>query len=147
MSTAQHLATIELLRSRSFPRQRGPSGVGTSGPGYHLVELLAGEAEEPGTDGEQADDQADDQAGAEHDALAAILTARFGEPRQVGLLGARIRLERGEEIPPPWYELSAGPGYAQLWRIQGRWLALALEEGDGERPARLLAAVTETDPP
>jgi hypothetical protein len=141
MSTAQHLATIELLRSRSFPRQRGPSDVGTSGPGYHLAELSAGEA--PAGD----DQQGDDQQAAEHEALAALLTARYGEPRQVGLLGARVRLERGEEIPAPWYELSVGPGYVQLWRIQGRWLALALAEGNGEYPSRLLAAVTETDPP
>lgn len=137
MSTAQHLATIELLRSRSFPRQRGPSDLGSSGPGYHLADLSAGEAR-PGDDAQQA---------AEHEALAALLTARFGEPRHVGLLGARIRLERGEEIPAPWYELSVGPGYVQLWRIQDRWLALALAEGNEERPPRLLAAVTETDPP
>ncbi|MFF1421639.1 hypothetical protein [Streptomyces sp. NPDC058280] len=162
MTTAQHLAVIELLRVRAFPAERGPSEVGTSGPGYHLAEL-------PRSDGFRYDgfrsDGGDedvarriedaDQCAAEHTALTEILSARFGEPQYISLWSVHVRGGEGEEIPEPWRELSEGLRYLHLWRIEGRWLAVGMAgegegEGDGEsgeRRPRLVAAVTETDPP
>lgn len=145
MTTAQHLAVIELLRVRAFPAERGPSEVGTSGPGYHLAELARSDGlqdDEAARRGEDAD-----QYGAEHTALTEILTVRFGEPQHVSLWSVQVRGSEGEEIPEPWRELSNGPRYLHLWRIEGRWLAVgAVQEGE-EEPFRLIAAVTETDPP
>ncbi|MFJ9212882.1 hypothetical protein [Streptomyces sp. NPDC102264] len=148
MTTAQQLAVIELLRVRAFPAERGPTEVGSSGPGYHLADLFRG------------DGVADaDQHGAEHTALTGILTARFGEPYYISLWSVRTRVSEGEEIPDPWCELSGAFACLHLWRWEGRWLALgaageeeAAEEAGadgeaGERPFRIVVAVTETDPP
>ena len=40
---AQHLATIDLLRARPFPAQRGRQAAVVRGPGYHLAELATSE--------------------------------------------------------------------------------------------------------
>ncbi|MFJ4923082.1 hypothetical protein [Streptomyces sp. NPDC088725] len=141
MSIARHLATIELLRTRDFPPEHGPCGVddraGASGPGYHLAELARAEAHMP-DDGQHA---------AEYDALIDLLTRRLGEPQWISLWSIRERAGRGEAIPRPWYELSAGHESVHLWRTESRWLALAVADGSGDQPRRLIAAVTETDPP
>ncbi|MEV7426463.1 hypothetical protein [Streptomyces sp. NPDC091212] len=141
MTTAQHLAAIELLRAAAFPAVRGPTGPGTGGPGWALVELAGG-----------ADTE---QCGAEHTALVDLLTVRLGEPDVLSLWSLQARVTGGEEIPEPWRELSSGPRWLHLWRIGGRWLAVGLADGAGIGSAegadgpgcRLLAAVTETDPP
>ncbi|QXE38019.1 hypothetical protein KQY30_31100 [Streptomyces sp. GMY02] len=146
MTTAQRLAVIELLRAREFPAARGRSEVGTSGPGYHLAELAHGDGFLGDDDGARRIEEAE-QLGAEHTALTEILTARYGEPDHLSLWSLRIRGGEGEEIPEPWRELSDGPRFLHLWRIEGRWLAVGLAGEDGEQPLRLMAAVTETDPP
>ncbi|MFJ1646114.1 hypothetical protein [Streptomyces sp. NPDC088258] len=140
MTTARHLAVIDLLRAAAFPAVRGPTGTGTGGPGYHLVELAGG-----------ADPE---QCGAEHTALVDLLTVRLGEPDFLSLWSLQARITGGEEIPEPWRELSSGPLRLHLWWTEGRWLAVGLAEGpvDGAGGAdgpgcRLIAAVTDTDPP
>ncbi|MER8000402.1 hypothetical protein ACWEJP_05335 [Streptomyces sp. NPDC004749] len=145
MTTAQHLAVIERLRARAFPARRGPSDVGTSGPGYHLAELARGGGLGD-DDGTRRADEAD-QFDAEHAALAEILTLRFGEPWYMSTWSVQVRGGEGEEIPEPWRELSGGPRFLYLWRVEDRWLAVGLAEADEERPFRLLAVVTATDPP
>ncbi|MFF3751941.1 hypothetical protein ACFYYH_16025 [Streptomyces sp. NPDC002018] len=145
MSTAQRLAVIELLRARPFPAEPGPSEVGASGPGYHLAELARSEGfwDDDGT--RRVEDA--DQYGAEHTALTELLTGRYGEPHRLSLWSLQVRAGEGEEIPQPWRELSDGLRFLHLWRTGGRWIALGLTEDEGEQPFRLIAAVTETDPP
>ncbi|MDX3853552.1 hypothetical protein [Streptomyces sp. AK02-01A] len=58
-----------------------------------------------------------------------------------------IRGGEGEEIPEPWRELSSGVRWLRLWRTGDRWLAVGLAGGTGDQRFRLVAAVTETDPP
>ncbi|WP_329031988.1 hypothetical protein OIE71_03360 [Streptomyces sp. NBC_01725] len=145
MSTARHVATIDLLCARSFPAERAGSEVGTSGPGYHLVELARGESfwEDDGSRRVQEAEQYE----AECAALASVLAARWGEPQLVSLWSTRVRGGEGEEIPEPWRELSHGVGHVHLWRTGGRWVAVGVSHQGEEHPFQLLAAVTETDPP
>lgn len=145
MSTAQHIATIDLLCARTFPTARAGFETGTSGPGYHLAELASGEGfwEDDGTRRAQEAEQYE----AECTALASVLAARWGEPQLVSLWSTRVRAAEGEEIPEPWHELSYGVDHAHLWRTGGRWVAVGVSWQGEEQPFQLLAAVTEIDPP
>lgn len=147
MTTAHHLRLIDEMRAREFPAERVPSGSGVSGPGYHTAFLHA--------DDEHGDDD-DDEAGrledraqcvAEHDALLTLLSSRWGEPQTVSLWSAQERMMAGEEIPEPWADPVASCEYLELWRIEGRWIALGLcleEDGPG---CELSVLVTVLDPP
>ncbi|ANS63675.1 hypothetical protein SLINC_1451 [Streptomyces lincolnensis] len=60
-----------------------------------------------------------------------------------------LRIERGEEIPESWATMSALVDELNLWQPHGtdRWVALGVADRDPADEARLLALVTETDPP
>lgn len=166
MSTAEHLAAIDLLRSREFPAEHGRSPCGVGGPGYHIAELLtSGDFwEDDGTEWETTSDQYD----AERDALTVLLAERWGAPQifslaslferaqadgfdDVGETGAGETGEgeagAGEDIPEPWGSLSCSVPDLHLWRVDGRWIALGVSQWDKELPFQLLAVVTEIDPP
>ncbi|MFI6693763.1 hypothetical protein ACIBLA_18790 [Streptomyces sp. NPDC050433] len=145
MSTAQHLATIDLLCARPFPAERIGSEAGTSGPGYHLAELASGEGFWA-DDGTRRVTEAE-QYEAECAALASLLAARWGEAELVSLWSTRVRAGEGEEIPEPWRELSDGVGHAHLWRTGSRWVAVGVSWQGDDQPFQLLVAVTEIDPP
>ncbi|MET9552446.1 hypothetical protein [Streptomyces sp. NPDC006645] len=145
MSTARHLATIDLLCARPFPAERAGSEMGTSGPGYHLAELASGESFRE-DDGARRAEEAE-QYEAECAALASVLEVRWGEPHLVSLWSTRVRGGEGEEIPEPWRALSDGVGHAHLWRTGGRWVVIGVSVQGEEQPFQLLAAVTEIDPP
>src|SRR5436309_3439910 len=110
--TAQHLATIDLLRSLPFPEaSQLPAGCGqsqhrgvyvASGPGYHLAELAAsGEFwEDDGT----ARLAAEEEYEADCRALSLALAARSGEPQPVSLWSTLVRSAEGEEVAQPWLE-------------------------------------------
>lgn len=140
MTTARHLDTIDLLRSRGFPAEPGPSDVGTEGPGFHLAEL-SGPCDEA-ADGDGDADAAAEQRGAEHEALLDALTERWGEPDLFSLASTQLRSAAAdEEVPEPWRRLGVVLGWLYLWRIEGRWIAVGLSGH------QLLAAVTDADPP
>ncbi|MFC8126849.1 hypothetical protein [Streptomyces sp. NPDC057302] len=160
MSTAQHLAAIDLLRSREFPVEHGRSSCGTGGPGYHIAELLTSADfwEDDGTRWEATADQYD----AERDGLTVLLAQRWGDPQIFSLASLFARSSgdeydsggsedgggsSGEEIPEPWGSLSASVPDLHLWRVDGRWIALGVSQWDKELPFQLLAVVTEIDPP
>ncbi|MEV4993631.1 hypothetical protein [Streptomyces niveus] len=145
MSTARHLATIDLLCARPFPAARAGSGTGTSGPGFHLAELASGDGfwEDDGSRRAREAEQYE----AECAALATVLEARWGEPQLFSLWSTRVRGAEGEEIPDPWRELSDGMAHAHLWRIGDRWLAVGVSTQGEEHPFQLLATVTDIDPP
>ncbi|MDN3292971.1 hypothetical protein QWM81_02680 [Streptomyces ficellus] len=145
MTTARHLATIDLLRSRPFPGERGRSDVGDSGPGYHIAELSTSEDfwDDDGTRHHIMEDQYE----AERDALATLLSARWGEPQVFSLWSVFDRGMAGEEIPAPWGALSQSVPDVHLWRVDGHWIALGVSQWDKELPFQLVAAVTEIDPP
>jgi hypothetical protein len=122
MTLAQHLTALDLLRVRAFPAE-----------GFHMTEL-------------SVEDPTEEQAEAEREALALLLEVRWGPPDLLGLYGLLARAEAGEAIPQPWSLICASVPDIQLWRVDARWVALGLAPcGEGE--FRLLAWVTETEPP
>ncbi|MFG2651896.1 hypothetical protein [Streptomyces sp. NPDC048436] len=148
MSTAQHLAAIDLLCSREFPAEHGRSGSGVGGPGYHIAELLTSDGfwEDDGTQWEATADQYD----AERDGLSVLLADRWGAPQIFSLAGLFERTQGGDEVEDvsePWGSLSASVPDLHLWRVDGRWIALGVSQWDKELPFQLLAVVTEIDPP
>ncbi|MFC8507917.1 hypothetical protein ACFU3J_31015 [Streptomyces sp. NPDC057411] len=126
MSLDRHLAALDLLRARPFGDRA-----------HHLAELAVETAPGSPADAEQAE--------AERTALAGLLAARWGPPDHVGLGSLLLRAERGERIPQPWDLLSETVPEVELWRVEGRWLALGLPAGD--ETYRLLVCVTTVDPP
>jgi hypothetical protein len=116
-----------------------------AGPGYHLAELAVSE-------GFWADDgtariAAAEQYEAQCAALSTLLTARWGAPQLLGMQGALLRAAEGEELQEPWRELTGTAAYAELWRAEQHWIAVAVAGRDPYQPLRLLAAVTVNDPP
>ncbi|MCX4587440.1 hypothetical protein [Streptomyces sp. NBC_01481] len=138
MTTAQHLDTIDLLRSREFPAEPGPSDVGSEGPGFHIAELNGQFGD--GADDDEGGDAAADQRAEEHGALLNVLERRWGEPDLFSLASTRLRVERDEEVPDPWRRLSEQMEWLHLWRNEDRWIAVGLSR------FQLLAVVTEIDP-
>lgn len=151
MSSAHHLAVIDLLRSRDFPAEHGRSEHGSQGPGFHIAELLTSDTfwEDDGTRWHLTEEQYD----AERDALTVLLADRWGPPQRFSLASLFERAaaadlgEADEEIPQPWAHLSSCVPDLHLWRVDGRWIALGVAQWDKELPFQLLAVVTETDPP
>ncbi|MGH3314260.1 MAG: hypothetical protein ACRDP3_27360 [Streptomyces sp.] len=142
---AHHLATIDLLCARAFPAQRGRSAAVVSGPGFHIAELATSESfwDDEGTGRREAEEQYEAECGG----LSALLTGRWGEPQIFSLRSTLIRSMEGEEMPEPWHELSGSVPYLEVWRAEGRWIALGVSQQDDELPFQLLAAVTANDPP
>lgn len=147
MTTAQHLATIDLLHTRDFPAEYGRSDVGPAGPGYHIAELATSDGfwEDDGTGREETETQYE----LDRDGLSERLTSRWGRPDVFSLAGVFERSMDGEDIPEPWGTLSSHVPDIHLWRTdaQDRWIALGVSQWDTELPFQLLAVVTEVDPP
>ena len=151
MSTAQHLAAIDLLCSREFPAEHGRSEGCDGGPGYHIAELLTSEDfwEDDGTRRGATEDQYE----AERDGLTVLLADRWGAPQIFSLRSLFDRAMSGgddgmgEDIPEPWGSLSSSVPDLHLWRVDGRWVALGISQWDKELPFQLVAVVTEIDPP
>ncbi|MGW1883841.1 hypothetical protein [Streptomyces sp. NPDC001970] len=145
MTLARHLATIDLLRARPFPAEPGRSDVGPSGPGFHMAELST--SEDFWEDGSRRE-LVEEQYEAEREALALLLSERWGEAQVFSLASVFAgSFDGGEEIPEPWGTLSNSVPDVHLWRVDGRWVVLGLSQWDTELPFQLLAVVTDTDPP
>lgn len=151
MSSADHLAAIDLLRARDFPAAPGRSEHGYGGPGFHVAELATHDQlwDDDGT----AHEETEAQCEAERDALAVLLTERWGEPQVFGLTGVLIRVMAqeadgaGEPIPDPWATLSESVPDLHLWRVDGHWIALGVARWGERLAVQLLAVITVVDPP
>ncbi|HZF87454.1 hypothetical protein [Streptomyces sp.] len=143
MDIARCLDTIDRLCLRPFPAEHGWSDVGRAGPGYFMAELYTGEGEETSCETTAED------VGAHKEAVAGRLHERWGTVPAWGTLTLRVRGVRGEEIPEPWASLSQLTDEAYVWRADGtgRWVAVAVADRDPADVLRLLAVVTDTDPP
>ncbi|MDO0916869.1 hypothetical protein QQM39_40520 [Streptomyces sp. DT2A-34] len=141
MNIARHLALIDELCFRPFPAKHGPSAVG-EGPGYHLVVLERSQGDR-GTRATTVEQYEKDR-----DALYELLALRWGDTDPLNLQTTLLRTAR-EEIPEPWASLSARARVAHLWKAEGtgRWVAVAVADRDEADDVRLLAVVTEVDPP
>ncbi|GGT42425.1 hypothetical protein [Streptomyces purpureus] len=145
MTTAKHLATIELLRTRPFPETSTTTDLGSGGPGHHIAELATSEDfwEDDGTRRLAVEEQYE----AERDALTVVLGERWGPPQIFSLWSVLDRSMDGEDTPEPWGVLSNHTPDLHLWRVDGLWLGLGVAQWDKELPFQLLAVVTEVDPP
>ncbi|AXE84324.1 hypothetical protein [Streptomyces sp. Go-475] len=143
MNIAQHIALIDELCYRPFPAEHGPSDVGVSGPGHHVAVLEAAADDDPARWAVVVD-----QFEKDRDAVYELLASRWGDTPPYNLQTVLLRTER-EEIPRPWAELSERANVAHLWEVEGtgRWVAVAVTDRDASREVRLLALVTEFDPP
>ncbi|MEU0086324.1 hypothetical protein [Streptomyces sp. NPDC006274] len=145
MTTAQHLAAIDRLRGRTFPAQRERSRLGDSGPGYHIGHLRIP------ADALDASDRAAGRSRepyeAECEALVTALSSRWGEGQWFALWSVLVGSICGEEIPAPWDELSHCVEDLHLWRVGSHWTAVGVSRAEGEDEYRLIAVVTDVDPP
>ncbi|MEU7424666.1 hypothetical protein [Streptomyces sp. NPDC040750] len=160
MDIANHLAVIDRLCARDFPAEHGRTDVGAGGPGYLIAELRGSGAswQDDGAGREEAAAQYE----ADRDALAERLTERWGPPDRFSLYSILERTIDGgeaggvgageggcEDGAQPWTGLSGHVPDVHLWRVPGagRWIALGVSRWSGEPPFRLLAVITDTDPP
>ncbi|MFJ3905586.1 hypothetical protein [Streptomyces sp. NPDC090025] len=119
---ARHVAALDLLRGRPF-----------RDGGHHLAELAPA-------------DPSEEQAEAERTALGGLLTGRWGPPQHLGLGSIPLRAARGEHIPRPWDLLGDAVPDIELWRAEGRWIALGVVR-TAQDEHRILVCVTTVDPP
>ncbi|NEB75354.1 hypothetical protein G3I40_08950 [Streptomyces sp. SID14478] len=138
MSSAELLATIDLLWASPFPSEHGGSVAGWGGPGYLMAELGRRHG---------VRDLAEARADADRDGLTALLTARWGEPYRLSLWSLHTRaLEHGEEMAEPWGWLSACAQDLHLWSVGERWVALAVARQGDDQPYQLLTVITDAAP-
>ncbi|MEI5102415.1 hypothetical protein RB200_32835 [Streptomyces sp. PmtG] len=146
MSSAEDIATIDLLRARDFPAAHGRSDVGRAGPGFHIAELRTRESVED--DDGTAFAATEEQYEAERDALTVLLAGRWGEPQVFSLVSAFARVVAGaEDVPEPWASVSETVPDVHLWRAGDHWIALGVARWGEGGALQLLAVVTEVDPP
>ncbi|MFF2040937.1 hypothetical protein ACFVVX_10950 [Kitasatospora sp. NPDC058170] len=147
--TESQLSVIDELSVLPFPEQEGRPGTdgGWSGPGYHVAVLR--ESQDFWNDrGEEIVEAAEQELEADLDALAAVLTARWGAPTTVDLgpyLGFDDPDPEFTAPEPLGFLCNVAAGSMQLWQPPsgGRWLALAIGQADRELPFELLAAIGE----
>ncbi|MFJ3927596.1 hypothetical protein [Streptomyces sp. NPDC090022] len=144
MTTAEHLDTIDQLRTRDFPDVRGRSDVGTSGPGYHLAEL--GDSRWFGDEDAVGRAEEAERTSAAYEALTHALTERWGTADVFSLGSVRLRAVT-QEVAQPWGELSGVTDHVHVWRVEDRWVVVCAARWGADHSPQLLAAVTVTDPP
>ncbi|MFD6249478.1 hypothetical protein [Streptomyces roseolus] len=145
MTTTRLLAELDSLLSRAFPASPERSGDLDSGPGFHVAALAT--SEDFWESGPERREVVEERYEAERDGMAAVLTARWGEPDRMSLWSLHARGTEGEELPEPWGVLCAHVPDLVLWRVGARRLGLGISQWDKELPFQLLAVVTEADPP
>ncbi|OKI25099.1 hypothetical protein [Streptomyces sp. CB03911] len=146
--TEAQLSIIDELSALPFPRQEGRPGRdgGWGGSGYHVAVLR--ESQDFWDDrSEETVEAAEKELEADLDALAALLTARWGAPTMVDLWPYLGFDNPDPEFmaPEPLGFLANVAGSMQMWQppSPGRWLALAIGQADRELPFQLLAAIGE----
>ncbi|QSB13880.1 hypothetical protein JQS43_20360 [Natronosporangium hydrolyticum] len=145
MTTPDRLALIDTLLTRPFPEDPSREGYHTSGPGHHLHALQAS----PDFWADRSEEMlaaAESEIEAEHAALVAELTARWGGPEQVALDPVAVS---DVPTPEPVAQLAQLSGEMLVWRpdLADRWVGLAVGQGDPELPIVLFAAVGVDDLP
>ncbi|MFH8383890.1 hypothetical protein ACH4E7_23575 [Kitasatospora sp. NPDC018058] len=153
--TPELLARIDdlLARERPYPQKEVVDGEGYGGPGYRVLELDVSGDFWDDEDG-QACERAHDEADARLEALAAVLTARWGEPYDVDLWSYLVAGygwdHPGRPSPVPLGLLSGKAVTLRVWPLPGagaRWLGLAVGQEDKELPVVLLAALADGPAP
>ncbi|MET8246858.1 hypothetical protein ABZV31_22035 [Streptomyces sp. NPDC005202] len=154
MDIVKMLAVIDALCSRAFPQGHGGTDAGLgipghhlAGPGYFIVELGASAWPRAG-DRSERQQTAEDLYALER-AVAHQLNVRWGEQLPWGTVTLQERVVRGEDIPEPWATLGVLADELRSWKASGtgRWVVVAVADRETTDDVRLLAIVTDTDPP
>ncbi|MEV0537669.1 hypothetical protein [Kitasatospora sp. NPDC050463] len=146
--TEAQLSIIDELSALPFPEQDGKPGIGGGwgGPGHHVAVLR--ESQDFWDDrSEEIVEAAEKELELDLEALAVVLTARWGSPTTVDLWPYLGFDNPDPEFmtPEPLGFLCNVAGSMRLWQppSSGRWLALAIGQADRELPFQLLTAIGE----
>lgn len=136
MLLEDQLRAVDRLLALPFPAEDTRDGWGSSGPAHHVRALRV--SQEFWDDGLEVVEAVGEQMDAALGELAALLTARWGQPEEVALW-------YDEETAEPMIELSRMCGRLSVWRPPhgSRWVGLATGQEDREFPILLLTAVGE----
>ncbi|GAB7029459.1 hypothetical protein AB0G35_33275 [Streptomyces sp. NPDC021749] len=143
MRLDEQLTTIDLLRRREFPAQRVRSTPVESGPGFHIADLRVSQDFWDVDLTELA--EVEEEFEAALTALVQALSLRWGEPEVVDLTDVLERTAQGLPVPPPLDVLCGFVPLMYGWRVDGRWTAVGVGQGDRELPLQLLVAVGEEE--
>ncbi|MEU8827093.1 hypothetical protein [Streptomyces sp. NPDC048636] len=136
-TTARYLATIDRLRADALPAQRGS--------GCRVADLRVSE------EFWDADLTRVEEVGEEFEAellvLVHVLSLRWGAPEVLDLTDHLERSAMGEPVPPPLDTLCGYVPELHTWRVDGRWVALGVGQGDRELPLQLVVAIAEDPGP
>ncbi|MFE1289842.1 hypothetical protein [Streptomyces sp. NPDC058751] len=151
----QQLSIVDSMTSLPFPEREGRPGADGrwGGPGFHLAVLRESRDfwEDRSTEVVEA---AERELEADLEALAAVLTNRWGAPETVDLWPYLGLDDGGGPAPdatirePPGF-LCLVAGSMRLWRPPDseRWVGLTIGQADPEWQFQLLAAVGEVSSP
>lgn len=133
------LAIVDGLLALPFPAEETQDGDRSSGPGHHL-RVLQASRDFWDDRGEETVEVAQEEIDAALRALVTALTARWGGPETIDL---EPYLWGEDPAPEPLSRLCLLSGEMLAWRMPaaGRWVGLAVGQGDPEFPIELLAAV------
>ncbi|WP_326692417.1 MULTISPECIES: hypothetical protein [unclassified Streptomyces] len=80
---------------------------------------------------------------AEHEALAALLSRRWGQAETVDLTGQLVATAEGRAVPEPERTLCGHVTELSVWSVQGRWTGIGVACWGESGPLQLLAAAGE----
>jgi hypothetical protein len=145
MAIEDRLGIVDDLLVLPFPAEDTGEGDRSSGPGHHVRVLQASRDfwDDPS---EEIVLTAQEEMNTVLQAMVAALTARWGEPDPVDL---EPYLWGESAVPEPVNQLCQISAEMLVWHRPdaGRWVALAVGQGDREFPIELLAAIGEAQIP
>ena len=147
MDSAKYLAAIDSLCVRDLAAADGGSGAYRSGPGYRVESLEVSHGTRTGDASRRMAAVQDFYA--LRSSIAQELDDRWGrQQRPWGMGTLKLRLDRGEEIPEPWFTTSIVTDDLDLWQPPGsnRWIALGVGYRDEADEVHVLAVASDIDP-
>ncbi|WP_030770756.1 hypothetical protein [Streptomyces sp. NRRL F-2664] len=143
-SAEELLHVVESLHVMPFPQHEEKTADRWSGPGYHVA-VLAESRDFWEDRSSEVVEEAEEGIEADRVGLAALLTERWGAPREVDLWPRSGHPDPHFRAPEPMNLLCGLAGSMQVWRppASDRWIALAVGQADPEFPLHLLAAFGE----
>ncbi len=147
MDSAKYLAAIDALCARDLAAADGGSDAYRSGLGYRIESLEVSHGMRDGAAAPRMAIVGDFYALKSR--IAQELDDRWGRQQLPWGMGTlRLRFDRGEEIPEPWFTTSVMTDDLDLWQPPGsdRWIALGVGYRDSADEVHVLAVASDIDP-